>query len=117
MECNNPSMVNTRLWQYKQGKGSHKSTQAITINSYRTHDSKVHGANMGAIWDRQDPGGPHFGPMNFVVWDWIFFSFKMLLFLSEHTEDQKSFADFDASCGYKNSFLCNCSESVVVPMP
>ena len=22
-------------------------------------DSKVHGANMGPIWGRQDPGGPH----------------------------------------------------------
>ena len=29
--------------------------------------SKVHGANMGQIWDRQDPGGPHFGPMNFAI--------------------------------------------------
>ena len=31
-------------------------------------DSKVHGAKMGPIWDRQDPGGPHVGPMNFVIW-------------------------------------------------
>ena len=31
-------------------------------------DSKVHGANMGPIWGRQDPGGPHAGPMNFVIW-------------------------------------------------
>ena len=31
-------------------------------------DSKVHGANMGPIWGRQDPGGPHDGPMNFAVW-------------------------------------------------
>ena len=31
-------------------------------------DSKIHGANMGAIWGRQDPGGPHVGPMNFVIW-------------------------------------------------
>ena len=30
-------------------------------------DSKVHGANMGAIWGRQDPGGPHVGPMNFAI--------------------------------------------------
>ena len=31
---------------------------------YKTHfpDSKVHGANMGPIWGRQDPGGPHVGP-------------------------------------------------------
>ena len=25
-------------------------------------DSKVHEANMGPIWGRQDPGGPHVGP-------------------------------------------------------
>ena len=31
-------------------------------------DSKVHGANMGPIWGRQDPGGTHFGPMNLVIW-------------------------------------------------
>ena len=31
-------------------------------------DSKVHVANMGPIWDRQDPGGPHVGPMNFALW-------------------------------------------------
>ena len=30
--------------------------------------SKVHGANMGPIWGRQAPGGPHVGPMNFVIW-------------------------------------------------
>ena len=32
-------------------------------------DSKVHGANMGPIWGRQDPGGPHVGPTNFAIWD------------------------------------------------
>ena len=31
-------------------------------------DSKIHGANMGSIWGRQDPGGPHVGPMNFDIW-------------------------------------------------
>ena len=31
-------------------------------------DRKVHGANMGPIWGRQDPGGPHVGPMNFAIW-------------------------------------------------
>ena len=28
----------------------------------------VHGANMGPNWGRQDPGGPHVGPMNFSIW-------------------------------------------------
>ena len=31
-------------------------------------DGNVHGANMGPIWGRQDPGGPHVGPMNFAIW-------------------------------------------------
>ena len=31
-------------------------------------DSKVHGAHMGPIWGRQDPGGPHVGPLNFAIW-------------------------------------------------
>ena len=31
-------------------------------------DGKVHGANMGSIWGRQDPGGPHVGPMSFAIW-------------------------------------------------
>ena len=39
----------------------------VSINN---HDSKgQHGANMGPIWDRQDPGGPHVGPMNFAIWE------------------------------------------------
>ena len=36
-------------------------------------DSKVHRANIGPIWGRQDPGGPHVGPMNFAIWDIIFY--------------------------------------------
>ena len=23
---------------------------------------------MGPIWGRQDPGGPHAGPINFAIW-------------------------------------------------
>ena len=30
-------------------------------------DSKVHGAVMGPTWGRQDPGGPHVGPMNLAI--------------------------------------------------
>ena len=35
-------------------------------------DSKVHGANMGPIWGRLGPGGPHVGPMNLAIWDALF---------------------------------------------
>ena len=37
----------------------------LYLNIYR--DSKVDGANMGPIWGRQDPDGPHAGPMNFAI--------------------------------------------------
>ena len=36
---------------------------------YSSPDSKVHGANIGPILGRQDPGGPHVGPMNFAIWE------------------------------------------------
>ena len=41
------------MWQYQQN----------------SPDRKIHGANMGPIWGRQDPGGPHVGPMNFAIWE------------------------------------------------
>ena len=41
------------------------------LQYHDTPDSKIHGANMGPIWGRQDPGGPHVGPMNFAIWDWM----------------------------------------------
>ena len=31
-------------------------------------DSKDPRANMGPIWGRQDPSGPHVGPRTFVIW-------------------------------------------------
>ena len=31
-------------------------------------DSKVHGANVGPTWGRQDPGGPHVGHTNLAIW-------------------------------------------------
>ena len=40
-----------------------------THTKHPTPDNKVHGANMGPIWGRQDPGGPHVGPMNLAIWD------------------------------------------------
>ena len=31
-------------------------------------DNKVHGSIMGPIRGQQDPGGPHVGTMNLVIW-------------------------------------------------
>ena len=33
------------------------------------HDNKVHGANMGSTWGRQDPGVLHVGHVNLAIWD------------------------------------------------
>ena len=44
--------------------------QMAWINSHP--NSKIHGANMGPIWGRLDPGGPHVGPMNFAIWAVIY---------------------------------------------
>ena len=41
----------------------------MTIITQLIPDNKVRGANMRPIWDRQDPGGSHVGPMNFAIWD------------------------------------------------
>ena len=49
---------------------SDNSTRSL-IQRDNILDSKVHGANMGPIWGRQDPGGPHVGPMNFAIWDML----------------------------------------------
>ena len=34
-----------------------------------TPDSKVHRANAGLNWGRQDPGEPHVGPVDLAIWD------------------------------------------------
>ena len=39
----------------------------ILANRSKFPDNKVHGAHMGTTWDRQDPGGPHVGPMNLAI--------------------------------------------------
>ena len=44
------------------------SVAALTHTCQVSPDSKVHGANMGPIWGRQNPCGPHVGPMNFAIW-------------------------------------------------
>ena len=36
----------------------------ISEQTRNNPDNKVHGATMEPIWGRQDPGGPHVGPLN-----------------------------------------------------
>ena len=53
----------TRCPSIQQDMWHHLRDQWLT----NVPDSKVHGANTGLIWGRQDPGGPHVGPMNFAI--------------------------------------------------
>ena len=46
----------------------HTSQEAVYCSYSDIPDSKVHGTNMGPAWGRQDPGGPHVGPMNLAIW-------------------------------------------------
>ena len=59
------------LGYHSEHNDAHHATKqrVMLLSGSRTvPDSKVHGANMGAIWGRQDPGGPHVGPMNIAIW-------------------------------------------------
>ena len=51
-----------------RGDAGWNASEAHNLRFYQYPDSKVHGANMGPTWGRQDPGGPHVGPMNFAIW-------------------------------------------------
>ena len=51
------------------------ATSLLVNNNF--YDSEFHGANMGSIWGRQDPGGPHVGPVNFAIWDFLFRRYKI----------------------------------------
>ena len=57
-----------RWWQHYDLLMSPTLDNTVDINS----DNKFHGANMGPIWGRQDPGGPHVGPMNFAIREWFY---------------------------------------------
>ena len=49
---------------------SHRGELGLQTTPLHFHfpDSKVHGPIMGPTWGRQDPGGPHVGPMNLAIW-------------------------------------------------
>ena len=44
------------------------------VTGHGVPDSKVHGANIGPIWGRQDPGGPNVDTMNFAIWGCLWYT-------------------------------------------
>ena len=57
-------VITERSKQRKQWLEAMWSCKAFFIFIY--HDRKVQGANTWPIWGREDPGGPHVGPMNYL---------------------------------------------------
>ena len=66
--CTPHSRLNTLLLTCSDGKVWRKPHTDVLCQG-NSPDSKVHGANMGPTWGRQDPGGPHVGPRIFVIWE------------------------------------------------
>ena len=64
--------LNDFIWHFLQW--------CINTNS----DSMVYGANMGPTWGRQDPGGPHVGPMNLAIWEYISYLIIMIYMITCH---------------------------------
>ena len=56
-----------------------KLSGIIGLSHETIPDSKVHGANMGPIWGRQDPGECHVGPMSFASWDAMHYMYCYVL--------------------------------------
>ena len=52
-------------WRVEMNGSDFKRCQGTT-----DPDSKVHGANMGPIWDLSAPDGPHVGPMDLAIRGW-----------------------------------------------
>ena len=62
---------------------------------WQWQQTRVHGANMGPIWGRQDPVGPHVDPINLPIWD----TFKYSLLYQQNTYNTKC---WPISSGYLN---------------
>ena len=68
----------------------------ISVFTDSTPDSKIHWANMGPIWGRQDPGGSHVGPMNLALWDSVILDYRNIIL-----KVQFSTASFQPPCWIK----------------
>ena len=81
-------------------------TYPVRLFLHNTPDSKVHGSNMGPIWGRQDPGGPHDGPMNLAIWECL--NILLINFSQLNITFQKSSANV-----HINWWQDECSASII----
>ena len=54
-------------WSISYSSPSWSSHVIEGYSTRNTRESMVHGANMGSIWGRQDPGGPYVSLMNLAI--------------------------------------------------
>ena len=66
--CNYLSMLGLRVMHVSKGGYFWWILSHWHPGTIKYPDSKVNGVNMGSIWGREDPGGPHVGPMNLAIW-------------------------------------------------
>ena len=67
-------ICHTHWWalRYQFGSSLEKMDHVAMLSILpMQRESKVHRANMGPTWGRQDPGGPHVGHLNLAIWDSI----------------------------------------------
>ena len=67
--CRRSSWTAARLQETETGNCSQARVVHTLAFQFPFSDSKVHGANIRPTWGRQDPGGPHVGPMNLAIWE------------------------------------------------
>ena len=65
----------------------------------------VHGANMGPIWDRHNPGGPHVGPINLAIWA-VNSTKNRHLIACMWGEGHVIIMVYTVSCDYNPSYSC-----------
>ena len=66
---------------------------------------------MGPIWGRQDPGGPHVGPVNFAIWGCLIDSILYILIYRCFLKIFIMFHLFGFILCY--SFCCYCSDVIM----
>ena len=84
----------------------------LTWYTHAVPDSRVHGTNVGPTWGRQDPGGPHVGPMNYAIWGSVVWGGKKFMNKSMNLEFSVGSNLWYSSIIWSNtcqSVYCNCN--------
>ena len=105
------SSVHSDKWGSLQshlvGTGKGGDVGAHVLYHHGDPDSKVHGASMGPIWGRQDPGGPYVGPMNFANWGYDSVTNILAIGSTAFIWDRLKAVLLLAKCLAKTSYWCS----------